>query len=138
MTYSTLLLSAAATAACLAFSIVRFDADIKSETRVIKILFAVAFVLAILTQQPLGKLTPNPRDRLLWRGVLRGCPRWMRIAARVCPGVGGFASLALALTGHDSAGIFIFFAGFYSISFCITYSFLHTELFPRTDRSTSN
>jgi hypothetical protein len=129
-----LLLSAAGMVASLVFLVVGFDADIALELRVIKILFVIMFVTGFPTNLLLEKLAPNLRDRLLWKGVFRGCPRWMRIGLRIFLALVFLASLALAL-GRQLGGVFIFFAGFYSISFCVTHSFLHAIPAARSDKS---
>jgi hypothetical protein len=131
-----LVLSAAGAVASLVFLIIYFDADVESVVGVIKTLFAVTFVLGLLTQPLLVKLVPNFRDRVLWKGVFRGCPRWMRIGLWVFWASVFFASLPLAM-GRHLGGLFIFFAGFYSISFCITYSFLHAGPVAGSDQTSA-
>src|ERR1035441_10737490 len=83
VTYSMLLLSAAGTVASLIFLVVGFDADVELKLRVTKMLFAIMFVVGIPTNLLVEKLAPNLRDRLLWKGVFRGCPRWMRVGLRI-------------------------------------------------------
>jgi hypothetical protein len=133
MTYSMLLLSAAGTVASLVFLAVGFDADIELKLRVIKMLFAIGLVMGTLTNLLMVKLAPNLRDRLLWKGVFRGCPRWMRIGLRIFLVPVFLAGFALTMRRHLGASL-IFFAGFYAISFCITYSFLHARP-ERSDKS---
>jgi hypothetical protein len=133
VTHSMLLLSAAGTIASLIFLIVGFNADVELELRIIKILFAIMFVTGFPTNLLMEKLAPNLRDRLLWRGVFRGCPRWMRISLRIFLVSVFLASLALAVR-HQLGGVFIFLAGSYSISFCVTYSFLHAWPDARVER----
>jgi hypothetical protein len=133
VTYSMLLLSAAGTGASLVFLVVGFDADIELKLRVIKILFVIMFVVGIPTNLRVEKLAPNLRDRLLWKGVFRGCPRWMRVGLRIFLVSVFLAGLALTIPRHFG-GIFITLAGFYSISFYITYSFLHARP-ERSDKS---
>jgi hypothetical protein len=133
VTYSMLLLSATATVASLIFFVVYFDANVESVMGVIKTLFAIMFILVILTQHLTVKLVPNLRDRLLSKGVFRGCPRWMRIGARVFWVSVWFASLILTFGGRRLGGFFVMFAGLYSMSFCVTYSFLHAEPVARSD-----
>jgi hypothetical protein len=129
-----LLLSAAGMVASLVSLVVGFDADVAFELRVIKILFVIMFVTGFPTNLLAEKLAPKLRDRLLWKGVFRGCPRWMRIGLRIFLVLVFLASLALDWGRHLS-GIFIFLAGFYSISFCVTYSFLHAMPTARSDKS---
>ena len=126
VTYSMLLLSAVGTLASLVFLIAGFDAGIELKVRFIKILFAIMFVLGIPTNLLMERLAPNLRDRLLWKGVFRGCPRWMRIGLRIFLFSVFLASFALALQRH-LGGVMIFAAGYCSISFCATYSFLHAR-----------
>jgi hypothetical protein len=133
VTYSMLLLSAAGTVASLVFLVVGFDADSELRLRVIKILFVIMFVVGIPTNLLVEKLAPNLRDRLLSKGVFRGCPRWMRVGLRIFLVSVFLAGLALTIPRHFG-GIFITLAGFYSISFCITYSFLHARP-ERSDQS---
>ena len=133
VTYSMLVLSAAGMIASLVFFVLAFDADVEAEIGVIKTLFAVMFVLGILTQQLVVKLAPNLRDRLLGKGVFRGCPRWMRIGVWVFWASVFFGSLVLTIAGRRLDGAFIVFAGLYSISFCATYSFLHAKPVVRSD-----
>jgi hypothetical protein len=133
VTYSMLLLSAAGVVASLVSLVVGFDADVAFELRVIKILFVIMFVTGFPTNLLAEKLAPKLRDRLLWKGVFRGCPRWMRIGLRIFLVLVFLASLALDF-GRHLRGIFIFFAGFYSISFCVTYSFLHAIPAARSDK----
>jgi hypothetical protein len=134
VTYSMLLLSAAGTVASLVFLVVAFDADIEWQLRVIKILFAIMFVVGTPTSILVEKLVPRFRDRFLWKGLLRGCPRWMRIGIRIFLVSVFLASLALTRQRHLGA-IFIFMAGYYSISFCVTYSFLHARPVAGSDKS---
>jgi hypothetical protein len=134
VTYSMLLLSAAGTVASLVFFVVCFNADVESVMSVIRTLFVVGFVLGILTNFLIEKLAPKFRDRLLWKGVFRGCPRWMRIGIWVVLISVPFVSLPLAL-GRNLAGFFVIFAALYSVSFCVTYSFLHATPVARSDKS---
>jgi hypothetical protein len=129
-----LLLSAAGTVASFVFLVVGFDADVELDLRAIKILFGIMFVVWIPTLLLAEKSVPNLRDRLLWKGVLRGCPRWMRIGLRIFLVSVFLASLTLTLRRHVG-GFIIFLAGFYSISFCVTYSFLHAKPVARSDES---
>jgi hypothetical protein len=129
-----LLLSAAGTVASLVFFVVSFDAKVESMMGLIKTLFGVGFVLGILTNFLIEKLAPKFRDRLLWKGVFRGCPRWMQIGIWAVLVSVPFVSLPLALSRH-LAGFFIIFAALYSVSFCVTYSFLHATPVARSDQS---
>ncbi len=129
-----LLVSAAGMVTSLVSLVVGLDADVALELRVIKILFVIMFVTGFPTNLLVEKLAHNLRNRLLWKGVFRGCPRWMRIGLRIFLVLVFFASLALALGRHLS-GVFIFLAGFYSISFCVTYSFLHAMPAARSEKS---
>jgi hypothetical protein len=135
VTYSMLLLSAAGAVASLVFFVVDFNADVESVMGVIKALFAGMFISGILTQHLAVKLVPNTRDRLLWKGVFRGCPRWMQIGIRIFWPFVFFAVLALIGVGHRLGALFVVFEGCYSISFCITYSFLHARPVPHGDKS---
>lgn len=130
VTYSMLLLSAVGMLASLVFLIAGFDAGIELKLRLIKILFAIMFVLGIPTNLLMERLAPNLRDRLLWKGVLRGCPRWMRTGLQIFLVSVFLAGLALTLRRHIGS-VMISSAGYCSISFCVTYSFLHA----RPDRS---
>lgn len=134
LTYSMLLLSAAGLVASLVFLVVGFDADVELQLRALKVLFAIAFVVGIPTSFLVEKLVPKLRDRFLWNGLLRGCPRWMRIGLRIFLVAVFLASFAL-VSRHQLGVFFIFMAGSYSISFCVTYSFLHARPVARNDRS---
>jgi hypothetical protein len=136
--YSMLLLSAGGAIASLVFLRVYFNADVESVVGVIKTLLAMMFVLAILTQRLVMVLAPNLRDRLLLKGVFRGCPRWIRIGIWVFWPSVNFVGLGLTIVGHRLGGFFIGIAGLYSISFCITYSFLHVSSVAGGDKSILN
>lgn len=129
-----LLLSATGTVASLVFLVVGFDADIELKLRVIRTLFAISFVVGVPTNLLLEKLAPNLRDRLLWKGAFRGCPRWMRVGLRIFLASAFLAGLALTMRRHVGAAL-IFFSGFYAISFCVTYSFLHARPVAGSDKS---
>ena len=130
-----LLLSAVGTVASLVFLAVRHDPDVGSGMGIARTLLGVTFVLWILTLSLVRKLAPSLRDRLLWKGVLRGCPRWMRIGLRIVLVSTFFVGLVLAMQRHFG-GFIVFLAGLYSISFCVTYSFLHARPAARNDKST--
>jgi hypothetical protein len=137
--YPVLLLAPAVTLVCLIFQAVGLGADVEFEKRFTLALFAMVFFLWFLTIGLVQKLAPDLRKRLLWKGVLRGCPRWMRVGLRAFLLFVWSASVALMLLSRPAArtpaGFFLVLSGFSSLAFCVAYSFLHTEFVPSSERS---
>jgi hypothetical protein len=130
--YSVMLLSALGTIVCFVFLVVGFG-DVLLEKRAVLGLFYGAALVWVPTTLMMQRLVPDLRERLLFKGVLRGCPRPMRIGLRVFLVFVFCASLILTFRGDTPGGapggFVIGLTGFYSISFCVMFSSLRAEGF---------
>jgi hypothetical protein len=128
--YPILVVSALGAIICLVFQVVGFD-DVLLEKRAVFGLFGGVALVWLPTISLTKRLAPNLRKRLIWKGVFRGCPRWMRVGLPVLLACLFCGVLVLTFRGYTRLGppaaSLLAFAGFYSVSFCVTYSALHAE-----------
>jgi hypothetical protein len=98
-----------------------------------RLLFPGIFIAWVPTILFANLLIGDFKQRDFWKAALRGCPPWMRTALWVIVGIvfiGFFIPFAWGSNpGAFPTGFLIFPSGFYAISFCVAYSFLHVEKF---------
>ena|ERR1700686_1228562 len=97
--YPVMLLSAVGTIVCFVFLVVGFG-DVLFEKRAVLGLFYSAALAWLPTIWMMQRLVPDLRERLLFKGVLRGCPRPMRIGLRTFLVFVFCASLILNFRGY--------------------------------------
>src|SRR5208282_5392187 len=127
-----MVLAAIGVLACFALHIASFHSGPELEKRAVLIVFPGIFVVWFPTVILMNRMTRDVKQRDLWKAALRGCPTRMKIALWGVIGYAVFAAFLLPILrgsspGLSSSGFLIFPAVFYSVSFCVMYSALHTE-----------
>jgi hypothetical protein len=94
-----------------------------------KLMFPVLFVLWIPTIFCMNRMTGDAKQKDIWKIALRGCPKWMRIAAFIIFGYAWAGALANALLfrtdpllsgARGTSGVML---AFYGVAACVLYSF---------------
>jgi hypothetical protein len=133
LAYPVMALSALGLLASFFLSLAALGAKLNIDRVMLRVAFPGIFVVWVPAILLMNQLSADFKQRDIWKAALRGCPVWMRTALWTMIGVTFTAFLAPFLWGsrpeNFPPSFFLVASVFYSISFCVAYSFLHVEQF---------